>query len=1180
MARELDPSQKRAVNADLNSVVSAGAGSGKTSVLSARFAHLVLEKKYKVDQILTLTFTKKATVEMYSRIYSTLKEKAPECTADFYKANIKTLDSYCAYVAKMGCRFYGVAPDFTEDKNAVYQKVEELALPFILKHRDNFAIKALVQTKNFAEIASGLFVKPILENSSVAEPIDFDKEIEEQRKEINRVWKQAAETLLKTTSDTVSAAQNYSGNITATIQKLQEAVASIDMPEIPSILEEDFDEANIEPTESFVESFDPIFNFRMPSGKSNPELDELKELIRATRGCVESLYPLVNYVAGGKIIQALIPLLKEFQELVNGIKRSHGILTFADVASLATCVLRDHPEIRLAEKKKYKAIMIDEFQDNNSLQRDMLFMLAEKTERMEKGIPKVEDLEKDKLFFVGDEKQSIYRFRGADVTVFRKLSKDFSQGNMELKTNYRSHPALIAAFNAIFGGEEYTESSIKGSGGTDNGGPNLPSVFYNIRTPEEYVPAYEAVYHKVDIPMQKQEDAKDLNPRIHFAVYGKDQEEDRESLTGEEAEAAWVAKKIIELTTPGESGKAKYKYSDITVLFKTYALQPLYERTFLNYGIPYNTEVVTGFFNDGPANDIFSFMRICAYKTDSLAYAQVLRSPFVNLTNTEVNEIILQSPVPFEAEAKGILSGESLERYERAGKFYEELSLSSQTQSITSTLDSLWYEYGYRYETMWNRKVSMYSSFYDRAFELARQADLNSESLASFTDSVRSLNNEAEKLDNMDIPIEKSSGVTIMTIHKSKGLEFPVVFICGSHKSNPNSSNSAPVYSSREFGISINTPPCSSFAGRGKTSELNYFYNKVNEEEKAMEAAELRRVAYVAVTRAESEVYITGIANKNYPSDGDNAQKFLIGEGEDKANPASILQIFSPLIYFYEDRENAPFTFENIQPISRKEIPELESGLRGNSAKEKYDFAKEAAPLYDAAKEIQKEEVKPLYIFPSLLEKENPSANGSTGAGISSVYGINAESSSIPYKEINDIVESTGKDGRYAFSFDSFGTIAHAYMQAAVSAQDVFYPQSAVAGLEGSKDKIMAIESICKQMAEGFKSSETGKAAFESEWKKTEFPFKSRIGNKIAKGTMDLIFKSGDGSYTIVDYKTNQSVQPQIYYTQLASYRRAAAQILGVGEESVKCVLYYLRFAKAVDISGECAKVDLEEFAQ
>ena len=91
--REFDESQKAAINADKNSVVSAGAGSGKTTVLSERYCRLVIERKLKPEEILTLTFTKKATVEMSSRIYKVLKEKAPEAAKEFYKANIKTLDS-------------------------------------------------------------------------------------------------------------------------------------------------------------------------------------------------------------------------------------------------------------------------------------------------------------------------------------------------------------------------------------------------------------------------------------------------------------------------------------------------------------------------------------------------------------------------------------------------------------------------------------------------------------------------------------------------------------------------------------------------------------------------------------------------------------------------------------------------------------------------------------------------------------------------------------------------------------------------------------------------------------------------------------------------------------------------------------------------------------------------------
>jgi len=190
--RELDSAQKAAVTADRNAVVSAGAGSGKTSVLAERFAHLVLDKKYKVDEILTLTFTKKATVEMYSRIYATLKEKDADSVNEFYKAKIQTLDSYSASVVRTGAHLYGIQPDFTEDDEPVTDAVSAMALPFILKNRDNKALQLLIQTKQYADIAQELFVTPILSYSSIANPIDFRAEMERQRHEVLRAWEEAA----------------------------------------------------------------------------------------------------------------------------------------------------------------------------------------------------------------------------------------------------------------------------------------------------------------------------------------------------------------------------------------------------------------------------------------------------------------------------------------------------------------------------------------------------------------------------------------------------------------------------------------------------------------------------------------------------------------------------------------------------------------------------------------------------------------------------------------------------------------------------------------------------------------------------------------------------------------------------------------------------------------------------
>ena len=133
--------------------------------------------------------------------------------------------------------------------------------------------------------------------------------------------------------------------------------------------------------------------------------------------------------------------------------------------------LINDPVLRKHYKTEIKAIMIDEFQDDNQLQRDLLFLLAEDENRMEKSVPTQRELCPRKLFFVGDEKQSIYKFRGADVSVFRQLTSDLIPESRRkslpvLETNYRTEEALLNLFNKIFplvfsmGGEYIYEASF------------------------------------------------------------------------------------------------------------------------------------------------------------------------------------------------------------------------------------------------------------------------------------------------------------------------------------------------------------------------------------------------------------------------------------------------------------------------------------------------------------------------------------------------------------------------------------------------------------------------------------------------------------------------------------------------------------------------------------------------
>lgn len=1164
--------QQAAIEAVENTVVAAGAGSGKTTVLSQRFLNLVRTKHFNVDEILTLTFTKKATVEMSDRIYKALKKDAPEQAADFFKANIKTMDSYCGGVAKLGCRFYGISPDFVMDQKTVENSVRQKALPFILKYRDNPVIKEYVQIKDYKNVAEELFVRPVLSRSKIAEPIQFRADFKKQTDEILKQWN----SVIKKIDENFSWFEEFefSGNKNTDFYKNYEKIkCEFETPEPFVLTEKIIEDGDFSKLKEYVTC---VWKKNYPKPRKNTKgAEEYLEIFDGFDKKRKSLISMCNFIAGIPFSKTLIPLLEEFQEIVMEAKRNSNCLTFADVSNMALCILRDYPEIRLLEKKKYKAIMIDEFQDNNSDQRDMLFLLAEKKERMEKSVPCPSELYPDKLFFVGDEKQSIYKFRGADVEVFNNLRNDFRGGNLPMSINHRSHPALISAFNTIFGGILFPNKEIHRL-------DYAPSVFYSEKAEnrtETEIPLFEAVYHPVEIPDYKKED-KNLavdSPRVHLALYDAKQSDDTDEtdLTGEEAEAEWVARKIQEKIDEGVNP------SEIAVLMQKYNGQPLFERTFLRHGIPYNTETVTGFFSDGPVCDIIAYLRLLAYREDSVAYCQVLTSPFVNLSVLEAEAVLSLECGPFDDAAKSVLKGKSLEKFSAAKTFFDETADFCRENSLSQLITKIWYDGGYRFETMWNHAVEMYGKMYDLIFEMARKADEENQDLTAFVDSVCKYKDDSMKLDDMDIPLEKTDGVRLMSIHKSKGLEFDIVFVVNTQGGIKSESDSKPVYQSRKFGIALKAPPCEIFDDetvfcKKKDQPKSYFFDIAKDENAAMASAELRRVAYVAFTRARNELYITNGKYKP-PQKKDASLKYLPGGG---GNPEKIMQLLQPLVDFYSAEEKSaasPWTVEMIPVYPRNES--YSSGGRKNSVEEKMKFVdglREFNP-YENSAVVKKEIIPQKYVAPSHLhgdDEETYLMNKNSGKDFSG--GIFDSALKDDFPEINEIVEKHRN-----FELGNFGTIAHAYMRTAFNPEfeksgDFPFSSREIAGLEENKADLEKIVSVCLKMKEKFKNSELGKAVLKSKWRKTEYVFKSRVAGKLIFGSIDLVFEDDGGTFTVVDYKTNQKIQPELYYVQLACYRQAFSKMMSVPEENIRCVLYYLRHGKSVDITEFADAVDLD----
>ena len=1191
--RKIDNDQRVAIESARNSVVSAGAGSGKTTVLSERFLHLIQTNNYDADKILTLTFTKKATVEMSDRIYKVLRSKAPEQAAIFHKANIKTLDSYCSSVARVGSHFYGISPDFTSDEEKLKEQINAQAYPFILKHRDNKGIKKIAGATRFDELSTELFVEPIIKNSTIAEPIDFEANFRMQTKEIAKTWQDTVKRFESAINDLEQSVIQFEGNKSTTYQKIAAVLQDTELPATPELSSDDVWNSNIADIETYLRCAKKYKDLKKPSNLKGA--DEWKEIIDEIKNLLPTLLSIYNCVAGFYIVRELIPLFQEFQEIVNGIKRSTGFLTFSDISKMALCILRDHPEIRLQEKKKYKAIMIDEFQDNNSDQRDMLYLLAERESRMEKTVPDVSELCPDKLFFVGDEKQSIYRFRGADVSVFRKLAGEFSEGNLSMHTNYRSHPSLIAAFNTIFGGFPYPAS------GKPETADKLPSVFFSDANGAEQnsdIPDYEAVYHEVRVPESK---TKEINtpekvnesyiPHVHFALYdvGADKEnppDEKKYITGEEAEVEWVTRKIEELINRKEN---PVNPSDIAILLpKLKPHQPRFEKAFLRHGIPYNTEVATDIFADGPVNDITAFINLCVNPDDNCSYAQVLRSPFVNLSFEEVQKVLSRNA--FSDDAADLLDekSEGKERFLRAAGFYRNLVETSAYEPLTTTVSRLWYDSGYRYETLWNHTVEMFGKQYDMLFELARQSDVQNLNVAAFADILNGYkNNPGEKLDNMDIPMEQADGVHIMSIHKSKGLEFDVVFVCGTGSGRGYESNRSFVFTSKEYGITVNTP----VVGELAEDKKNIFFEKAKLDTVLRNNAEIRRLAYVALTRAKNELYITNGKysevdfGKLYEQWSPGAEKEIRTLFEPLSYILAFYMEFQPEIVKCGSGKCAPFDVQLVPAFERNEVTTHSGRKNSTEDKNKLLCALRAANPYETAKIIKAVAPGKKYTNPSHLHESDDESLKEDAVKGSYSFEID---NTIPYWEIGDIVLSTlpakaeeGESLEPKFTFANFGTIAHAYMEAAVTGGEPVIKEREFAGLENKKKSIEKIKSICAEMALKFKNSSLGAQVVEcmsaQRFIKAEYSFRSRLKDSILKGTIDLVFENPDGTFTIVDYKTNQSVKPEIYYMQLACYRQAVAAMLGVKDVStIRCMLYYLRFGEVVDITEQCSKISVE----
>ncbi|MDR2468196.1 MAG: UvrD-helicase domain-containing protein [Spirochaetaceae bacterium] len=1095
---DLNEDQLEAVRTEYNAVVRAGAGSGKTTVLACRYAYLIMKQGLSVDEILTITFTNKATNEMYERIYTMLSANSSNSAAkkaldNFYKASIQTLDSLCVKIARSGAALFGIAPDFTSAEAGLSDMINNAALAFVLDNRENKALQKIIADKKIKSLAENLFASFILHQSSITSPVDFSRMLSLHRTFIKKDYY----VLLEVIEASLNARKKK--------------------PVLPA-------PPAIEPLLERTDAHDAVCAAAALKAYYNA-----LSTVHGQKTNAGMLASIANIALQFDTLAEVCTLLELFQKQCNKLKRTAGMLSFHDIAQLAVDTLLRYPEIRKVYKTQLKALMVDEFQDNNSLQRDLIFLLAEREERMDEGLPHREDILATKLFFVGDEKQSIYRFRGADVSVFRSLDKALPEHNgprrtLQLETNYRSRSELIEAFNILFG--------------VVFSGSSLPPAAYDA----EFTPLGSCR-------------RSHCSPRtfMHVALLEAEslQHNSVSALSRHELEALYIARKINSIVrgpTPltvlkkdpqsGGDREVPCEFGDIALLVRKKSHQSELERALKDFNIPYNAEEPGSLFNEAFVADAVSYLRLLVYPRDALSYAALLRSPFVNVSDLALAECILQfKKLPFDEAVEPALDDEDCRRYRKGREQYYSLreQFEKGVLDLPELITTLWYEFGYRFTALAAQADGLESTeSYHYLFELACRAVLEKKSLAQFLSTIEDMQKKSfeegkRKLEQLDIPIERGDGVRILTIHKSKGLEFPVVFIyaCGDEERAQRRRNSWSAFqleSSTDMLITIDLPPAPELGGAQPSP---YFQIKFKEEECKKSAAELRRLLYVAATRAESELFITGTFPKLIQAERDAhinvedplEQRILrycdkIAQSE---NASSFLNLMAGAL---AKKENALWELESIPVLDRTEARALTRPFRENlpECSAASSRLENARTLY-AQTPLDADEKAPVHaIAASKLEQAVPA------------------------------VQRTTKARRAAMSAADFGILVHTMIEERLRGiHDVPPPRGPV--------------HKAYLLTEKFFESELGKRCRSADVCKTEYPFIMRGGetgsSAFITGKIDLLFHDAEG-WTVVDYKTDKTVEPHLHTAQLKVYRDAVRNLWG-STEPVRAYIFYLR---------------------
>lgn len=872
-------------------IVSAGAGSGKTRVLVERFLRLLEENpSWRVVDIIAVTFTEKAAREMVSRIRREIRSRIEQAESAAMRerwrahrnaldsARIGTIHSLCAAILRAHPAEASLDPDFSvleeiEADMLLERAIEEaldaaaressrssllpaseneshatpslpsssdtrplapgpwpLSLIDVFAYLSSFEVKAAL-TSLIRQGASAAEAMQRLDGKTPAELFDYwQQSLDRAREDAARAiiesdgWRESARTITRLAADDKA---DKIEQVRAEVA-LRLAELSLRSGELHNAAELDDSSTAIGNglSQSLLEIKSAIV-LRGGSAKKWPSeaaLIDVKDALKRMRELIanEELLALeLNEAdrAAAEVMVRLAVLYERARQRFSALKRNRSALDFNDLEELTEHLLATHDEVcrqyNDAARGLIRALMVDEFQDTAPIQTRILRRIAPRSRE---------------FFIIGDAKQSIYRFRGADVTVFHAMRDELTAAggrDVPMSKCFRTHTRLIDFVNHLF-----------------------PAVF---RRESRYDTPYEAMTaHRLP--------ASDMAAvELHIIMQSKDAEK-LKAAELREREAQLVARRIREIVEQREivvcgrdDEMRAAQYGDFALLFQASTSFDIFEQALADASVPYVTIAGRGFYDRQEITDLTNLLAFLVSPNDNLRLAAVLRSPMFALSDETL--LRLRMP-PIKCTLWRALGNEAIEHAEDEVEAVQaardvlmrlraRVGRVSAAELIIETLR----ETGYLATLMalphGERRVANIEKFIEQARALA------SMTLAELVERIGQM--QFREAREGEATIEESGAVRLMTVHKSKGLEFPVVWLVDTTYKGKSSRDL--IASHVDYGVAVRISADHLDTEDDKLKAASYAM--LQQIEQQMDRAEKKRLLYVAATRARDHLVIS-----------------------------------------------------------------------------------------------------------------------------------------------------------------------------------------------------------------------------------------------------------------------------------------------------------------------------------